>query len=378
MKKIVALAAALCLTVGCLAGCGSTQIRSYSKDGDASTRDMASVYAAYKPETVVFTVNGEKITWQEYFYWLNSTVLSMDQNNKTQIEDWSADSGSGGGTSYAQYAAEQIKQAILQCHVVDAKATEMGVTLTEADKTQIASTLKTNITNFCGSSATEKDFNTYLGTLYMTRDYYDYVNRVMYLYYDIFDKVMGENGEKCSDDETKVFAEDNGYITADHILFSTQDADGNAISDAEIAKKQAEAKKAADELKGITDHAKLLKRFKELKDKYTEDPGAPNYPNGYCFTNGQVVDEFETAAKGLSEYQVSDPVKSKYGYHIILRLPTTPNDEVSYVSDGVYRTLRYYAAVDRYNTLVGSWIQTADVQWQGKFKNLDIGALLKK
>lgn len=374
----MALAAALCLTVGCLSGCGSTEIRSYSKDGDASTRDMASVYAAYKPETVVFTVNNEKITWQEYFYWLNSMVLSLDQQNKTQIVDWSADSGIEKGKSYAQYAAEQIKQAILQYHVVDAKATEMGVTLTDKDKAQIASTLKTDTANYCGTNATEKDFNTYLGTLYMTRDYYDYIHRVMLLYYNIFDKVMGENGEKCSDEETKVFAEDNGYITADHILFSTKDADGNALSDAEIAKKQDAAQKAADELKGITDPTKLLKRFKELKDKYTEDPGAKTYPNGYCFTDGQVVEAFQTAAKGLGEYKVSDPVKSDYGYHVILRLPTTPDDVVSYVSDGVYRTLRYYAAVDRYNTLVGSWIEAADVQWQGKFEKLDIGELLKK
>ncbi len=43
-----------------------------------------------------------------------------------------------------------------------------------------------------------------------------------------------------------------------------------------------------------------------------------------------------------------------------------------------YRTLRYYAAVNQYNTLVGSWIDETDVQWKDGFDKLDIPALLKK
>ena len=42
------------------------------------------------------------------------------------------------------------------------------------------------------------------------------------------------------------------------------------------------------------------------------------------------------------------------------------------------RTLRYYAAVDRYNNVVGGWMDAADIQWQGDFETLDIAALLKK
>jgi hypothetical protein len=200
----------------------------------------------------------------------------------------------------------------------------------------------------------------------------------MLLYYDTFDKLMGENGENCTDEETNIYAQDNGYITADHILISTLDSSGNALSDDEIAVKQKEAQKLADQLKGITDHTALLAKFKELKTQYSDDTGIEQYPNGYCFTQNQMVTEFYEGAKALSEYQVSDPVKSDYGYHIILRLPTTPQDEVTYVSDGVVRTLRYYAAVDRYNNVVGGWMDAADIQWQGDFETLDIAALLKK
>jgi parvulin-like peptidyl-prolyl isomerase len=378
MKKISAIILAVCMFAGCLAGCGSTEIHSYSGASTATTRDMSKAYAAYDPDTLVMTLNGDKITWQEYFYWINATVNSMDSSNGSLIADWSAQYSGSDGQTYAQYAASQVKQALLQYHVLDAKAKEMGVTLTDNDKSQLESTLKSNITKYCGENATEDDFNTYLGTLYMTRDYYDYINRVMLLYYDTFDKLMGENGENCTDEETNIYAQDNGYITADHILISTLDSSGNALSDDEIAVKQKEAQKLADQLKGITDHTALLAKFKELKTQYSDDTGIEQYPNGYCFTQNQMVTEFYEGAKALSEYQVSDPVKSDYGYHIILRLPTTPQDEVTYVSDGVVRTLRYYAAVDRYNNVVGGWMDAADIQWQGDFETLDIAALLKK
>ncbi len=379
MKKYTALVLALCLALTlCLSACGSTEIRSYSDDEAAKARDLSGAYAAYDPDTVVMTVNGDKITWHEYFYWLNSIVLSLDSENGSQITDWSADSGKGDGQTFAQYAAAQVKQAILQYHVINAKAAELGVALTDDDKTELASTLKTNMAKYCGDNATEADFDKYLQSMYMDREYYDYINGVIMLYYDIFDETMGKNGEKCSDEETDNFAKDNAYITADHILLSTVDSEGAALAADKIAEKQKQAQEIADELQGITDHTALLKKFKELKAKYTEDTGAASYPNGYCFTDGQMVDEFRTGAEGLKEYQASDPVKSDYGYHVILRLPTTPDDVVSVTSDGTTRTLRYYAAVDRYNTLVGSWLQAADVKWEGSFETLDIGALLKK
>ncbi len=381
MKKITALILALCLVCLCLSGCGSTEIRSYSQDGvtNTETRDMSGAYAAYKPETVVATVCGDDISWQELFYWINSEVLTLDSENKSQIQDWTAAySGSSDGQSYAEYLLSWVTGAVVQYHVMNAKAKELGVTLTDADKETLKSSLTKNITTYCGENATEEDFNKYLQTIYMSRDYYDFVNQVSCLFDNTFTHMFGENGEKCTDADTTQFATDNNYITADHILFSTVDSEGNALTDDQIAEKKKQAQDAADTLQGITDHTKLLAKFKELKDKYTEDTGAANYPNGYCFTSGQMAEEFQNASENLKEYQVSDPVKTQYGYHVILRLPTTPDDEVSYVSENEYRTLRYYAAVNQYNTLVGSWIDETDVQWKDGFDKLDIPALLKK
>lgn len=68
-----------------------------------------------------------------------------------------------------------------------------------------------------------------------------------------------------------------------------------------------------------------LETFDALLAEYGTDPGMKSNPQGYLFTDGDMVAEFETAVKGLALGACSNaPVKSSFGYHIILRLdPTT-------------------------------------------------------
>ncbi len=58
--------------------------------------------------------------------------------------------------------------------------------------------------------------------------------------------------------------------------------------------------------------------------------------------------EFEAACKALEPYEVSDPVLSKYGYHIILRLPPDA-DALLFSSKGDPVTARTAAASAEYN-----------------------------
>jgi len=44
-------------------------------------------------------------------------------------------------------------------------------------------------------------------------------------------------------------------------------------------------------------------------------------PDGYVFTKGEMVEAFESESFNLKEGAISKPVKSEFGYHIILRLP---------------------------------------------------------
>ncbi|MBQ7900625.1 MAG: peptidylprolyl isomerase, partial [Clostridia bacterium] len=68
--------------------------------------------------------------------------------------------------------------------------------------------------------------------------------------------------------------------------------------------------------------------FNSLVEQYGEDPGMASQPEGYLFTKGQMVEEFETAAYALKVGAVSGIVESSYGYHIIKRVENVYTDEI--------------------------------------------------
>ncbi len=59
--------------------------------------------------------------------------------------------------------------------------------------------------------------------------------------------------------------------------------------------------------------------FAELARRHSEDPGtAASGGDLGCFPSGQLVPEFEEAARQLKPGQLSEPVLTPYGYHLIL------------------------------------------------------------
>jgi peptidyl-prolyl cis-trans isomerase D len=112
-------------------------------------------------------------------------------------------------------------------------------------------------------------------------------------------------------------------VHAEHILFLT-----TGKTDAEVAeiKKQAEAVLAEAKKKGAN--------FEELATKYSQDPGSKTKKGDLGWLlHGQTVPEFEKAAFSLSKGEVSDLIKTQYGFHIIKVIDkeaahTKPFDEV--------------------------------------------------
>ena len=62
--------------------------------------------------------------------------------------------------------------------------------------------------------------------------------------------------------------------------------------------------------------------FDELMAEYSEDPGSETSPEGYTFkhNDGTMMQEFDDGGWALEVGQVSEPVKTSYGYHIIKRV----------------------------------------------------------
>ncbi|NPB09248.1 MAG: peptidylprolyl isomerase, partial [Thermodesulfobacteria bacterium] len=83
------------------------------------------------------------------------------------------------------------------------------------------------------------------------------------------------------------------------------------------ASKEEEAK-ALEKAKKIREMALKGEDFAELAKKYSDDPGTKDKGGDLgFFTRGQMVKEFEEAAFSLKPGEISQPVRTAFGYHII-------------------------------------------------------------
>jgi peptidyl-prolyl cis-trans isomerase C len=107
------------------------------------------------------------------------------------------------------------------------------------------------------------------------------------------DAATDEEMHKVYDDAVKSMSAEE-EVHARHILVETED----------------EAKAIAEQLKGGAD-------FAELAKEKSKDPGAADGGDLGYFVKGQMVPEFSEVAFKMYPGQVSNPVKTQFGWHII-------------------------------------------------------------
>ena len=75
----------------------------------------------------------------------------------------------------------------------------------------------------------------------MGEDLYQYINQMTCQYYNCFEEMYGETGEKLADEDVLAYAENAGCMKVKHILFSTVDDGGEPVSDEVKAEKLQQA-----------------------------------------------------------------------------------------------------------------------------------------
>ena len=140
--------------------------------------------------------------------------------------------------------------------------------------------------------------------------------------------------DSIKEDEIKKYYNDeySGEISAKHILIKVKSSDSeDGLSDEEALKK------AKDLIKELNNGAD----FSTLAKENSDDTGSKENGGdlGY-FKKGQMVSEFETAAFDLkvNEY-TKEPVKTTYGYHIILKTGEKEKQALKDVKEEIINTL---------------------------------------
>ena len=126
-----------------------------------------------------------------------------------------------------------------------------------------------------------------------------------------------------------------GDIKASHILIKA-DYDDNA-TDEEKNKAYEEALKKANE---VLTKLKNGKKFEDLAKEYSQDGTKDDGGDLGWFNRGDMVSEFEEAAIKLEKGKYTkEPVKTKFGYHIILKTDQKEKPALKDVKEDVIDTL---------------------------------------
>ena len=313
MKKFVAIMLVSVLALGCLAGCGS------------------------KKEDTVMTVDGVDVSFDEYMYYLNtaaSTLISYYQASTGGGVDWDGVCIYDKTKTNAEWCINEALYNAAQGCVIMSKGKSMNALPTDEQLKSLEDNISTIRKNYEESDDPDAAFADALNGQGFTLESFKAVNKINFTLSNIFTSLYGENGEKLSEEKLQTYIEENGYMTSAHILFRTkEDVKGEngqttqeELSDSAKAEKKAQAEKLCKELKAIKDDTQRKEKFFEYMKEYSEDPGKESFPNGYCFTEGTMVEEYTDTTRELKNYEVSDVVESDFGYHIIMRLPTVSSD----------------------------------------------------
>ena len=403
MKRFVVIALAVLLIFGIVASIVSSTQKAQLPEAPAPT-DAAAPAPAAQPETtaeavvirsldedairalrapdeVVLSLGGETASWDEYCQWLFSTGRQIEDYFRQMASfyglaaDWEGSVGDGSGMTYAQYAVHETNENLSNILAYRRFAAEEQITLNEEQQAQLTDEALAKA--LLGENATVEQLTAELEKEGFGIETFRRIRETNLQLDAFFDETYGENGGKVTDEEAVAYLEEKGYVSAGHILLMTIDPNtGDKLEEAAVAEKKLKAGEIADELRAIADPEQRERRFLELKAELCEDGGKIAYPNGYTYTSGTMVTEFESAVNALEPFEVSDPVESAYGYHVIMRLPLRA-DSLLYSAQGTPVTARQETAVAGMNDRLAAFIEANPVAFAEGIEDLDLVKYLK-
>lgn len=273
--------------------------------------DVALETVGIAGKTTLLNVEGVDVTAEEYLYWLGNITSYYDMIS----------SFSGSAMDLTQEAQpgvtwdEQLKLAARDNSVLlaltPALAREFGVELTQEELQDVADGRASAIESAGG----ETMYAYQLQAMGINDSTALRTDAISALYNKVQIAWRDKLAQELTGEAVAAYVEENDILRAKHILLLTRDmATGEPYDEETAAQQRAKADDLLAQLRADPT------KFDQLMNDNSEDSGLADNPEGYLFTAGQMVSEFENGTRALALDEISDIVESDYGYHIILRL----------------------------------------------------------
>jgi len=332
MKKLLKIVSLICV-LALMAGCS-----------------MVSKVEEKEPEkeksATVLTVNGEEYNLERfnlYYYSAQDEILTAaGYTNSEDIPEDFWEQKVDGKTNLERAKDEALTQ-LIDSVLGYQKAKELGIELTADEKSLITNQMSA----LKQDSMSAEQFDTIgIGEEELEK-YYTEVSHMNH----ILPRLI-EEGELSVDEDLALETFNNTYVKAKHILRFTIDPNTNQpLSEDKIKAAEAKAQEILDRINAGEDFDALMKEF-------NEDTGMATAPDGYVFTTGEMVPQFEEAAFGLGMNEVSGLVTTDYGVHIIKRVPFDMEAEQEIAR---LEAVKSDIVMPDYKELVKVWKSKADI-----------------
>ena len=258
------------------------------------------------------------------------------------------------GTPEYQTVQSQYVAYLVQREEFTQAADDLGIEVSKKDVDKAENELVKS--RFNGN---RKEYEKALKQQGLTPDQYRSTLETSVLTQKLYDEVTKDT--KVTDEDILAYYTQNQsqYGTPEsrdvrHVLIAEKGANGQV----DFAKSKAKADQIYAELEGGADFATVAKAN-------SADPGSKDQGGKLTISRGQTVPEFDKVSFELKEGELSKPVKTQYGYHVIEAVSPVRPAKTTPLAD-VKATIRTTLLQQKRNEVMQAWVEDLRKKYDGK------------
>jgi parvulin-like peptidyl-prolyl isomerase len=301
--------------------------------------------SASVPSDSIAVVNGTEISKDEFDQLLDQAKKASEASKQEFPK---------AGTPEYQSLQTQFVAYLVQREEFRQSAEELGIEITEKDVDKAEDELVKS--RFDGN---EKEYERALKQQGLTAEDYRSTLEASVLAQKLYEEVTKEI-EVTGEDVLAYYTQNQSqYGTPEsrdvrHILVAEKDANGQV----DFEKSKAKADEIYAELEGGAD-------FAELAKANSADPGSKDTGGKLTISRGQTVPEFDKTSFELDAGELSQPVKTQYGYHVIEAVSPVRPAKITPIAK-VKASIRTTLLQEERQKVMAAWVEDLSKEYDGK------------